>query len=113
MEDIPVKSFQTLFIPIYVLDAMIQNAGGAGQPKWEPRSRIGVYLGHSPFHSGSIALVWDTNTDQVSPQLHVVFDDEFSTVPYMVASIIPLNWEKLVKYSPEMATAQDENLTDT
>ena len=57
MEDIPVKSFHTLFIPIYVLDARLPNAGGAGPPKWEPRLHIWVYLVHSAFHAGSIALV--------------------------------------------------------
>jgi len=67
IEDIPVKSFHTLFCPIYVLDARLQNAGGAGPPKWEPRSRIGIYLGHSPFHAGSVALVWNPTTGRVSP----------------------------------------------
>ena len=57
LEDIPVKYFHTLFCPIYTLDARLQSAGDAGLPKWEPRSRIGVYLGHSPFHAGSVKLV--------------------------------------------------------
>ena len=34
LEDIPVKIFHTLFCPIYVLDSRLQNAGGAGPPKW-------------------------------------------------------------------------------
>ena len=42
VEDITVKSFHTIFIPIYVLDARLQNDGGEGPPKWEPRSRIVV-----------------------------------------------------------------------
>ena len=33
VEDIPVKSFHKLFSPIYVLDARLQNSGGAGPPK--------------------------------------------------------------------------------
>ena len=57
IEDIPVKSYHTLFCPTYVLDARLQNSGGAGLPKWEPRSRIGVYLEHSPFHAGNMDLV--------------------------------------------------------
>ena len=56
-EEIPVKSFHTLFSPIYVIYARIQNSGEAGKPKWELRSRIGVYLGHLPLHYGSVALV--------------------------------------------------------
>ncbi|KAL7532041.1 hypothetical protein ACHAXR_004390 [Thalassiosira sp. AJA248-18] len=113
VEDIPVKSYHTLFCPVYVLDARLQNAGGAGPPKWEPRSRIGVYLGHSPFHAGSVALVWNPTTGRVSPQFHVVFDDDFSTVPYMEAGTIPPNWDELVKYSSERATAEDVELVDT
>ena len=113
IEDIPVKSFHTLFCPIYVLDARLQNAGGAGPPKWEPRSRIGIYLGHSPFHAGSVALVWNPTTGRVSPQFHVVFDDDFSTVSYMEAGTIPPNWKELVQYSSERATDEDVALADT
>ena len=83
--EVPVKTHHTLFCPVYVLDSRLQSAGGPGPPKWEPRSRIGVYLGHSPFHAGSVALVFNPSTGRVSPQYHVVFDDEFSTVPYMEA----------------------------
>ena len=92
VEEIPVKSFHTIFIPIGVLDARPQNSGGSGPPKWEPRSRIGVYLGHSPLHAGSVALVWNTTTGCVSPKYHLVFDDAFSTVTYMEAGTIPPNW---------------------
>ena len=38
LEDIPAKSYYTLFCPTYVLDARLQSSGGAGPPKWEPRS---------------------------------------------------------------------------
>ena len=96
-----------------MLDAPLQSAGGTVPPKWEPRSCIGVYLGHLPFHAGSVALVWNSTTGRVSPQYHVVFDDDFSTVPYMEAGTLPLNWEDLVKYSSEMATTTDVDLADT
>ena len=96
-----------------MLDARLQNARGAGPPKWEPRSRIGVYLGHSPFHASSVALVWNSTTGRVSPQYHVVFDDDFSTVPYMEAGTLPPNWEDLVQYSSEMATTTDVVFADT
>ena len=48
-----------------------------GPSKWEQRARIGIYLGHSPFHAGSVALVLNPRTGLVSPQFHVVFDDNF------------------------------------
>jgi hypothetical protein len=49
IENIPVKSYHTMFCPCYVLDSRLHNAGSIGPPKWEPRSNIRVYLGHSPF----------------------------------------------------------------
>eukprot|EP00957_Ditylum_brightwellii_P027551 2082448-Ditylum_brightwellii.AAC.1 len=113
MEDIPVKLFHTLFSPIYVLDTRLQNAGGTGPPKWEPCSCISVYLGHSPFHAGSVALMWNPSTGRASLQFHVVFDDDFSTVTYIEAGTIPPDWKELVKYSSERATPEDVALADT
>ena len=81
LEAIPVKTFHTLFCPMYVLDSRAQSAGGPCSPKWEPRCRIGVYLGHSPFHARSVALMFNPTTGLVSPQFHVVFEDSLSTVP--------------------------------
>ncbi len=77
---IPVKNFHTLFCPVYVPDHRLQSAGGPGPLKWEPRSWIGVYLGHSPFHAGIIALVFNLKMVKVTPQYHVVFEDDFFTV---------------------------------
>ena len=113
MQEIPVKSYHTLFCPTYLLDARLQSAGGAGPPKWEPRSRIGVYLGHSPFHAVSVALVCNPTTGRVSPQYHVVFDNDFTTVPYMEAGTLPPNWEDLVKYTSGVATTKYVDLADT
>ena len=98
IEDIPVNSYHTLLCPTYVLDTHLQSSGGAGPPKWEPRSRIGVYMGHSPFHAGNVALVWNPTTGRVIPQYHVVFDDDFTTVPYMEAGTLPPNWQELIEH---------------
>ncbi len=81
----PVKTFQTLFCPVYALNTWSQSACSPGTPKWESWSQIGVYLRHSPFHAGSVALVLNPCTGQVCPQYHVTFNDSFSTVPYMDA----------------------------
>ena len=69
----------------------------AGLSKWEPRSYSRIYLGHSPFHGVSVALVLNPETSHVSPQLCVVFDDEFSTVPFIREVTITPNWTDLVK----------------
>ena len=104
------KSFHTLFCPIYVLDGRSQSTGGPGLPKWEPRSRIGVYLVHSPFHAGTVAIVFNPITVRVSPQFYVVFDDTFSTVPYINAGTISPNWHDLVIRSCKVATDEDFEL---
>ena len=72
VKDIPVKLFHILLIRIYMLDSRLQNSGGSGPPKWEPRSCIGVYLEHLPFYSGYVKLVWNTTTGHISPQYHIV-----------------------------------------
>ena len=86
--DIPVKSFHTLFCPVYVLDSRLHSAAGPGPPKWEPRSRIGVYLGHSPFHAGSVALVFNPFLQEESaPSI---------TLCYSMTSFLPSSiWSKV------------------
>lgn len=50
-------------------------------PNWYKRARLGIYLGQSPFHAHSVALVLNVNTGLlVLPQFQVAFDDLFETV---------------------------------
>ena len=65
--------------PVYVLDPKLQD--GKKLPKWNPRSRRGQFLGQSPSHSSTIGLILNGRTGFVSPQYHVIYDDEFTTVP--------------------------------
>jgi hypothetical protein len=83
IENIPVKTFHTMFCPCYILDSRLHNTGSIGPPKWETRSNIRVYPGHFPFYARSVELVYNPSTGYVSPQYHVVFDDDFTTVPCM------------------------------
>jgi hypothetical protein len=106
IENIPVKIFHTMFCPCYIMDSRLHNVGSIGPPKWEPRSNIHVYLGHSPFHAGSVALVYNPSTGHVSPQYHVVFDNDFTMVPYTEAGMIPPHWSDLLQTSSEMASKQ-------
>ena len=94
--------------PVFILAD--QNHSGLGTPKWEPRSRCGIYLGHSPHHAGNVALVLNLRTGHVSPQFHVVFDDEFSTVPYLTTGQEPPNWINLNNTSSELATPENFHL---
>ena len=68
--------FRAFSCPTYVLDNMLQS--GQGTPKWKQYSR--VYLGPSPSHAQSVALVLNPRTGHVSPQFHIKFEDFFETV---------------------------------
>jgi hypothetical protein len=58
---IKVNIFHTWGCPTFVLDHHLQSGAGTA-PKWEPRSRLGVYLGFSPFHATNVALVLNPST---------------------------------------------------
>ena len=61
-------------------------------------------MGHLPAHTGSVALVLNPKTELVllvSPQFHVVVDDDFSTVPSLGNGSVPGNWHQLVCNSGE------------
>lgn len=85
--------------PAYVLDARAQV--GQAIPKWDPKSRLGIYVGRSRNHAGTVALILNPATLHVSPQFHVVFDDTFSTVKYLQNGDVPPNWKDLVLHSTE------------
>ena len=106
-DDIIPTNFHTWGCPVFVLDAANQS-GTIGTPKWEPRSHTGVFPGHSPSHAGSVALVLHLRTGLVNPQFHLVFDDEFSTVPYLTTSLSPPNWFSLLHHSTEKTTSDQQ-----
>jgi hypothetical protein len=67
-----------LLCPIYVLDRRMQE--GTSPPKWTKRTTQKVYVGHLHHYSKSLPMIWDPKTKLVSPQFHVMFDDNFDTV---------------------------------
>ena len=80
--------------PVYVLKDKLQNLNSVG--KWNQQAKIGIYLGQSPRHAQSIALALHPRTGLVSPQIHVNFDNNFTT-------IVKVNnnhgiWQKLAKF---------------
>jgi hypothetical protein len=100
-----ISQYHPFGCPAFVLDARLQ--GSLKIPRWEPRSRVGVYLGHSPHHANNVALILNLSTGHVSPQYHVVYDDTFSTVASIRVDSIPSNWSTLCSESCELIT--DEN----
>jgi hypothetical protein len=98
--------------PCFVLDLQLQSGIG-GAPKWEPRSHLGIYVGHSPAHAGLVVVVLNPWTGHVLLQYHVVFDDLFTTVSFMEKSKVPPNWADLVKKSCEKVTDEHYDLAKT
>jgi len=76
--------------PVYVLDDALQS--GKHVHKWFKRARIGIYLGMSPNHARSVALVLNIRTGLALPQFHVKFDVLFETVRQPKDNLI-IQWE--------------------
>ena len=77
--DINPKHWKPFGCPTYVLKSELQGTTGI-HPKWDARSRAGIYLGQSRIHNRNVALVLNIHTGYVSPQFHVKFDESFRTV---------------------------------
>lgn len=73
-----IKHFHPFGCPTYVLNDKL--AAGKSIKKWHKRARLGIYLGRSPNHAQSVALILNLNTGLVSPQFHIAYDDLFETV---------------------------------
>ena len=73
------KHWQHFGCPVYVLERNLQTAGGIHH-KWSEKAKVGIYLGRSPQHAQSVALVLSLRTGLVSPQFHVSFDTTFQTM---------------------------------
>ena len=110
--NVQLKNYHTFGCPVYILDSRLQT-NPKGAPKWEPPSHLGIYVGHSPTHAGSVALVLNPKSGLVSPQFHVVYDDHFTTVPHMRELTVPPNWADLVANSSELVTTEQFDLTKT
>ena len=104
-----VKHSHTFGSPVYVLDNRSQ--GGKSVPKWDQKSRIGMYLGTSPRHSRRVALVLNLQTGHVSPQFHVVFDDLFETLRPSTGNLTPVSlWQAETGFVQSEASGRSENI---
>ena len=69
-----------------------------------------MYLGRSLCHAGNMILVLNPRTLHVCPQFHVVFDDEFTTVPSLRSRYNPTNWTSLVQSCTQSLTDEAYDL---
>jgi hypothetical protein len=73
-----IRHAHTFGCPVYVLDNVLQQRKKI--PKWSERSRVGIFLGYSPQHARSVALILSLSSGLTSPQFHIQFDDGFQTM---------------------------------
>ena len=106
------KAAKTRGCPAYVLDPRLQDRKKI--PKWEPRVRRGKFVGISARHASNIGMIRNLTTGYLSPQFHVVYDNEFQTVFGGYGNndaLCPHIWEKICVHSKEN-TATDLTTTD-
>ena len=97
---------------MFVLDPKLQD--GKKLPRWEPRSKLGQFLGRSKVHAGTVGLIRNVVTGKVSSQFHVVYDENFTTMKTHHDEdndIIPEDWKNLFIYNRETTYDPDDNDT--
>ena len=101
--------WQPFACPVYVLHDHLQSAGSI-HGKWKDRTRVGLYLGRSPTHARSVALVLNLQTGLVSPQFHVSFDPGFQTVRKDIDNgpSIDIKWQEKTGFISPAPAAQME-----
>ena len=67
--DINQKHWKPFGCPAHILKSELQGTTGI-HPKWDARSRAGIYLGQSLIHNRNVALALNIHTGYVSPQFH-------------------------------------------
>ena len=85
--------YHTFGCPVYRLTTKAATNKSA---KWENRANLGIYLGPSPQHAGSVSLVLSLTSAMASPQFHVGHDDFFETTRYNRSSArTKSKWQQL------------------
>ena len=51
--------------------------------------QMGAYLGRSKQHASNVTLILNLQTGHISPQYHVVFDDNFKTMDSLRKGVEP------------------------
>lgn len=75
--EVKLDHFHRFGSPVYVLKQALQSQHAHN--KWQDRSRVGIFLCHSPLHATSVPLLLNMQTGLVSPQFHCIYDATFDT----------------------------------
>ncbi len=103
------KHWKHFGCPVFVLDAALRSTARIHH-KWKERSQLGIYLGRSPNHARSVALVLNPETGLVSPQFHIKFDSSFDTIKqlYGPASNHQSQWQLKAGLVMDKPTAKEK-----
>jgi hypothetical protein len=63
--------------PVYMLEGKLEAQKAFN--KWNYPSKVGIFLCHSPSHASNVPLILNTQTGNVLPQFHCIYDNEFHT----------------------------------
>jgi hypothetical protein len=96
--------------PVYMLQPRLQDGGKV--PKWEPQSCQRKYMGASPLHASTMGLICNLQTNHISPQFHVIYDDLFETV-HTSALETPASWPDLFTFNCFKSDYDDEDFVPT
>lgn len=86
------KVFHTFSCPVFVLEAHLRS--GHKIPKWEPRSPMAIYLGHSLQHASNVPLVMNIKSGLVSLMSYMMI---ISPMQSLETNILPFNWKILLQ----------------
>jgi hypothetical protein len=64
---------------------------------------MSIYVGSLPSHAFNVALILNPCTGHVLLQFHVVYEYDFTKVPYLRTSTVPPHWAKFVRASSTLA----------
>ena len=97
--------------PVYVLDDSLQAQRNLD--KWADRTRVGIYLGQSPQHARTVALVLSIETGLTSPQFHIKVDSTFQTMRKSFGEQLPKSlWQEKCQFTKSKSIAPVEMATE-
>jgi len=111
------EDFRVFGSPAFVLAKRLQD--GDTLQKWKSRCWLSIYVGHSLVHSGNVPIIYNLMTTHVSPQFHIVHDDQFTTVSKPISTMSDAFYQTLYEKatwlyeSPIKASLEDMYTFDT
>ncbi len=104
-----IQDCHTWGCPCFILDSHIQTDSKGISNNGKHKQDIS----RSPHHAGILALALNPTTGLICSQFHVIFDDDFTTVPHLWKGAVPPNWLDLVAHLSENTTTEYYHLAKT